>query len=189
MKKTISRREKVLRTALQLVANGGFQGAPIAELAAKSKVAVGTIYHHFSNKEEMVAAMYLMCKENLSEALAPALEDKASGNKKFDKVWTSFMEFATKNSMEFSFLDQYKSSPLITSSISKSAEKFDAGILKYFADGLKSKEFAKAEAAQLLEFFYANAFNAARVLARGKKKNNAKDVEIYKDLTWSGLKK
>jgi AcrR family transcriptional regulator len=189
MKKIISRREKVLRTALQLVASGGFQGAPIAELAAKSKVAVGTIYHHFSNKEEMVAAMYVLCKENLSEALAPALEDKASGNKKFEKVWALFMEFASKSSMEFSFLDQYKSSPLITAAISKSAEKYDAGVLKYFADGIKSKEFAKADAAQLAEFFYANAFNAARVLARGKKKSSTKDVEIYRDLTWSGLKK
>lgn len=189
MKKTISRREKVLRTALQLVASGGFQGAPIAELAAKSKVAVGTIYHHFSNKDEMVAAMYLLCKENLAEALAGALEDKATGNKKFEKVWSAFMEFASKSAVEFSFLDQYKSSPLITAAVSKSADKFDAPILKYFAEGAKSKEFAKADASQLLEFFYANAFNAARVLSRGKKKASTKDVEIYRDLTWSGLKK
>ena len=184
----MTKKEKILRTALQLVASGGFQGAPIAELAAKSKVAVGTIYHHFASKDEMVAAMYLYCKENLANALEGALVDKASGAKKFDKVWSAFIEFASKNSVEFSFLDQYKSSPLITSAVIKSAEKFDAGLNKYFNDGLKGKEFKKAEANQLLEFFYTNVFSAARAVA-SKKKSATKDADVFREMTWSAFKK
>ena len=86
MKKSMTRKEKVLKTALQMVATGGFQGAPISELAAKSKVAVGTIYHHFANKDEMVGAMYLMCKENLVGALTVALDGKATATKRLEKI-------------------------------------------------------------------------------------------------------
>lgn len=184
----MTKKEKVLRTALQLVASGGFQGAPIAELAAKSKVAVGTIYHHFASKEDMVAAMYVYCKENLAASIESALTDKSSGAKKFDKIWSAFVDFASKNAMEFSFLDQYRTSPLITAAVVKSAEKFDAPFLKYFNDGLKSKELKKAEAGQLLEFFYANVFHACRAIA-AKKKSGSKDADMYREMTWAGLKK
>lgn len=184
----MTKKEKVLRTALQLVAAGGFQGAPIAELAAKSKVAVGTIYHHFAGKDEMVVAMYRLCKESLSLSLEPALSEKANAAKKFDKVWNALMDFAVKNAVEFSFLDQYKSSPLITVAATKSAEKFDASLVKFFNDGVKSKDFRKADGAQLMEFFYSNAFHAARVIGK-KKKGSAKDIEPYRDMTWAGVKR
>jgi AcrR family transcriptional regulator len=189
MKKSMTRKEKVLKTALQMVATGGFQGAPISELAAKSKVAVGTIYHHFANKDEMVGAMYLMCKENLVGALTTALDGKATTSKRFEKMWEAFQGYSLTNGIEVSFLDQYNASPLITADQQKAAEKMDQALVKFFADGIKSKDFAKGEANTHLEFFYTNAFAAARKVGKGKKKNGPKEAEALRDLTWSALKK
>ncbi len=185
----MTRKEKVLRTALQMVATGGFQGAPIAELAAKSKVAVGTIYHHFANKEEMVAAMYLLCKENLSESLSKAADGKNNTQKKFEKLWDAYLDHAAKNAVEFSFLEQYKSSPLITPAVMKSAEKFDAPVSTFVADGLKAKDLKKVEAAVLAEFFNSNVSAAAKLQAsKSKKKFSGKDLGSLRDMAWSAMK-
>ncbi|MEZ4800745.1 MAG: TetR/AcrR family transcriptional regulator [Flavobacteriales bacterium] len=189
MKKTISRKEKVLKTALQMVASGGFQGAPIAELASKSKVAVGTIYHHFANKDEMVKAMYLYCKEEMAAAIAPAFEGKNNTAKKFDLMWSAVMNHATSNAVQISFMDQFSSSPLINASVSKDASKFDAASVKFFADGIKSKDLKKSEPELLHEFFMTNAIAAARKASKGKKKGADKEVAALKEMTWSGLKK
>ncbi|MFZ4785011.1 MAG: TetR/AcrR family transcriptional regulator [Flavobacteriales bacterium] len=190
MKKTMTRKEKVLRTALQMVASGGFQGAPIAELAAKSKVAVGTIYHHFANKDEMVAAMYLLCKESLADSLTKVNDPKASSQKKFEKLWDAYLDHAAKNPVEFSFLDQYKSSPLITAAVVKSAEKFDAAINVFIKEGLKNKDLRKSEDAVLIEFFNANVNAAARIhVSKSKKKISSKELAGLREMTWAGLKK
>lgn len=186
----MTRKEKVLRTALQMVASGGFQGAPIAELAAKSKVAVGTIYHHFASKDEMVAAMYLLCKESLSESLTKAIDPKASSQKKFEKLWDAYLDHAAKNPVEFSFLDQYKSSPLITAAVVKSAEKFDAPVNGWIKEGLKNKDLRKAEDTVLIEYFNANVNAAARIhVSKAKKKLSSKELAALRDMAWAGLKK
>lgn len=172
-----------------MVAAGGFQGAPIAELAAKSKVAVGTIYHHFANKDEMVAAMYLLCKEEMASAIAPALEGKNNAAKKFDAMWNAAMLHASANAVQISFLDQYSSSPLISATVVKAGEKLDAGITKFFADAVKSKELRKVEPAMLQDFFMTNVIAAARKVAKAKKKGADKEVAAIKDLTWTAIKK
>lgn len=50
-----SDRERILVTARQLVAEGGFREAQIAAVAAMAEVGVGTIYRHFPSKADLFA--------------------------------------------------------------------------------------------------------------------------------------
>src|SRR5512144_338093 len=50
-----SDRERILGTARQLVAEGGFREAQIAAVAAMAEVGVGTIYRHFPSKADLFA--------------------------------------------------------------------------------------------------------------------------------------
>ena len=48
-------RERLLRTARQLIAEGGFRAAQVAEIAAEAEVGIGTIYRHFPSKAKLFA--------------------------------------------------------------------------------------------------------------------------------------
>ena len=48
-------RERILRSARQLVADGGFRQAQIAALAGLAEVGIGTIYRHFPSKADLFA--------------------------------------------------------------------------------------------------------------------------------------
>lgn len=48
-------RDRILRTARQLVTEGGFREAQIASVAAMAEVGIGTIYRHFPSKAELFA--------------------------------------------------------------------------------------------------------------------------------------
>lgn len=56
-KKTLTR-ERLLKAARDLVAQGGFAAATAAAVAARSGVAAGSIYRHFPNKPELVAEVF-----------------------------------------------------------------------------------------------------------------------------------
>lgn len=47
----------ILQTAAQLFANQGFEGCSVDDIAAKAKIAKGTIYYHFKSKEEILLAL------------------------------------------------------------------------------------------------------------------------------------
>jgi AcrR family transcriptional regulator len=65
-------RERILRTARQLVTEGGFREAQIAAVAAMAEVGIGTIYRHFPTRSDLIIAVYRHQVEACAEA-GPAL--------------------------------------------------------------------------------------------------------------------
>jgi AcrR family transcriptional regulator len=61
-KEHLTRRADILRAAELLFAEKGFHGATMADLAAKSEFAVGTLYKFFGGKEEVY---YILILERL----------------------------------------------------------------------------------------------------------------------------
>ena len=57
------RRARVLRAAIDLAAEGGYDGVQMRAVAERADVALGTVYHYFSSKDHLLA-------ESLSEWLA-----------------------------------------------------------------------------------------------------------------------
>lgn len=55
-KSQVARRERVLRTALDLAAAGGYDAVQMRDVASSAGVALGTIYRYFSSKDHLLAA-------------------------------------------------------------------------------------------------------------------------------------
>jgi AcrR family transcriptional regulator len=54
-----SRREEILRAALDAFTEKGFAGATIEDVRNRSGASTGSIYHHFGGKEGLAAALYV----------------------------------------------------------------------------------------------------------------------------------
>ena len=54
--KEADKKRAVMDATLALIAEKGFHGTSMSEVAQKAKVAVGTIYHYFSSKDHLLAA-------------------------------------------------------------------------------------------------------------------------------------
>src|SRR5512147_2146981 len=60
------KRADVLQAALELIAERGFHGAPMAEIAERAGVAAGTIYRYFENKDVLIAELYRELETEIS---------------------------------------------------------------------------------------------------------------------------
>ena len=60
-----ARRERVLRTALDLGRRGGYDAVQMRDVAAEAEVALGTIYRYFSSKDHLLAAALVAWVEDL----------------------------------------------------------------------------------------------------------------------------
>jgi AcrR family transcriptional regulator len=106
---TISKRDQILNTALKLFIDHGIHETTTASIAKASKVATGTLFHHFGNKEELVHALYHMIYDSLlnykskktDHATACSVYDQLKRNWRFDIEWgTAHVEY-------FRFLERY----------------------------------------------------------------------------------
>src|SRR5580658_5705157 len=58
-KVTARRKQDIMAVAVDLFAQNGFVGTNIQDICAATGLSVGTLYHHFGSKEELLATTYL----------------------------------------------------------------------------------------------------------------------------------
>ena len=68
MEKT-DKRCAIVRATLDLVAEQGFHGAPMALVAERAGVAAGTIYRYFESKDVLINEVYHYLEERFFEAV------------------------------------------------------------------------------------------------------------------------
>jgi AcrR family transcriptional regulator len=72
-------RARITAAARQLIAEGGYVAAPVAAVAARAGVAVGTVYRHFPSKSDLFAEVFREASQHEVDAMADAIH-AASGS-------------------------------------------------------------------------------------------------------------
>ncbi len=105
------KREEIVRAALELIAEHGFHGAPMAMIAERANVGAGTIYRYFENKDVLIAELY----QNLEAKMYPVILEGYSADKptreRFIHLGTALLRYFIENPLDFRFLEQFHNSP------------------------------------------------------------------------------
>jgi len=64
------RRSRVIEAALELAAEGGYEGVQMRAVASRADVALGTVYHYFTSKDHLLAASMIELMKGLEKSAA-----------------------------------------------------------------------------------------------------------------------
>jgi len=105
------KREEIVCAALELIAENGFHGAPMAMIAERAHVGAGTIYRYFENKDVMITELY----QGVENRLYPVILEKYSVDKpireRFIHLGTTLLQYFIENPIDFRYLEQFHNSP------------------------------------------------------------------------------
>lgn len=184
----IPTRDKIIHTALKLVASGGLQACPMSELARKADIAVGTIYHYYTSKEEVIADLYLYCRIRTSEAEAKALAKDGKLNEKFERLWMALFEHYTKNGSEFRALEQFRHAPYLEGSEAGSLPMNNA-LSDFLKAGMKKGSLRKADVGLVTDLIHASVATGVNAhLAKDRKSPSKRDLKDLQDMAWNAIK-
>ena len=95
--------ERIIAAALQLFTQRGYFSTSVPDMARAAQVSVGSIYHHFKDKEDVARALYLGLTVGLQEALEKIALDNATAHDRCRAVMTTLFELTESNrdAMEF----------------------------------------------------------------------------------------
>ena len=88
-------RRSVLRHALTLFNANGVEATTIDDLKRASGQSVGTIYHHFKNKEGVVGALFFAAFDDQSRAITERVEGLRDGRAVVDALIRAYAEWIT----------------------------------------------------------------------------------------------
>src|SRR5205085_10955486 len=92
----ISTRERLLRAAQELIEEGGYGAASVIAIAERAGVAAGTLYRHFSSKEELFVEVFRSVCDREVRAMRTAAEAMPDDGSHVDRLETVLATFAER---------------------------------------------------------------------------------------------
>ncbi len=105
------KRDEIVRAALELIAEHGFHGAPMAMIAERAGVGAGTIYRYFENKDVLINELFRDLEERIYPSLLDGYSLKQSIRERFLHVGTALLRYFITNPLDFRYLEQFHNSP------------------------------------------------------------------------------
>jgi AcrR family transcriptional regulator len=109
--KISDKRIDVMQAALELIANRGFHGAPMAEIAEKAGVAAGTIYRYFENKELLINELHRELEDKIMTVLQEGYPLGKPVRERFLYLIKEILRYFITNPLHFRYMEQYYNSP------------------------------------------------------------------------------
>ena len=131
--KSQEKKNGILQATLELVAQQGFHGTSISQIAGKAGVNVGSIYYYFESKDEILNALYIDCKTRITECAFCSCSESKPADIRLKNMMRNIIHFFSENRTELSFIAQYEDSPYL-SKVMLTAEYTD--ILKPYIEML-----------------------------------------------------
>lgn len=105
------KRQEILNAALELIAEQGFHGAPIASIADQAGVGTGTIYRYFETKDLLINTLFQELHDTIQARLMDGYDTDRPVRERFIRAHTALLRFFVAHPLQFRFHEQYLHSP------------------------------------------------------------------------------
>ncbi len=184
----MSKREQILTTTLNLVAEIGFHATSIPLIIKKSGAAAGTIYYYFKNKEELIDTLYSELREEMGKSIIQNIEHDLPFKEKFFNIWTNLFSFYLQNSKKFEFLEDYSHSPYVKKEIKEINRRHYQPAIDFFESGIKLGIFRKLPLDLLINTIFGNVATLARMVIMEEIELNEQLLDDAIQSSWDAVK-
>jgi AcrR family transcriptional regulator len=101
---TRRRRQAILDAALECFSTLGYERTTLADIRTRAGASTGSIYHHFSSKEQIASSLYLQGVAETQEAGVAALLRTRSGKAGVAALVRSYVDWVVDNPDKARFL-------------------------------------------------------------------------------------
>jgi AcrR family transcriptional regulator len=105
------KRHEIMRAALDLFAEQGFHGAPMALIAERAGVGAGTIYRYFENRDILIKELFNELEAEILPFILDGYSDQAPFRARFIHLGSRLLRYFIQYPLHFRYLEQFHNSP------------------------------------------------------------------------------
>ena len=182
---------QIFKSTLKLINENGFHGSPMSQIAKVADVAVGSIYHYFPSKDDLIIELYWYCKEIINTQVFRKEEDNLPYELKFRAIWKNLVDFYLREADIFGFMEQFYGSPFYseirTNILNQKSERNK--IIHFLVIGIKEEKIKDFNIRILMSAYLGSAISLIRNCMYEKSRISKEDENKLVDLIWNGVKK
>lgn len=144
-------RERILQASLQLFVEQGYFNTNVPDISKLSRCSVGSIYHHFLNKEEIAAQLYRDGIQQFRHALSESIDPSRGPEETIHAIVTTFLDFAESHHLLSRYLWLARHNEFLSDRVRKPTvvgfDELGRRLTKVIKNGIRGKQipYVKAE--------------------------------------------
>ena len=184
----VDKRQIIIDAAEKLIAESGFQGFSMHKLAKEARVAAGTIYRYFSDKEDLLLQVRLAVVQRNAEIIQRGVTDDMTLKQRFRKMWLNIFDLSGSNISTLKNRAQYDSLPCVRSHETKELEReMFSKVEQLFAEGREQGVFKPLENPVLAALSLEVSVTLARKQSLGYYHLDEKAIEAAIEASWDAI--
>ncbi|MEN9444467.1 MAG: hypothetical protein RIS47_1357 [Bacteroidota bacterium] len=160
----IDKQELIFETALRLFVSSGFHGTPTSLIAKEAGVANGTLFHYFATKEELIVALYVKLKREMTLHLAETAQEGPTLKETLKSQFLCSLFWALDHKDAFKYIEQFNSSPYMAMVSAEIIAEQLACILGVLRTGIESHQLSKMPEDLMLSMVGSHVYGLNRYL-------------------------
>ena len=185
---SMDKKSKILTATMELIAVEGANGAAMSQIAKTSGVSIGTIYHYFKSKEEIINEVYYNIKKNFKVIIDHSKSKNLIFKNEFEDVWLGFYNFFANHQTEFKFIQQIDYCPIITTEIHTECDAFLSPVFEFYQKGIEDGIIIDMELALIGSLTYDNIMTLVALKIKGYNLTQTV-INQAMEYSWRGIAK
>lgn len=176
----------ILTATLSEIAVSGLAGLSMEAVAKRAKVATGTLYIYYKNKQALIEALYLDTKRAFSSQVFHT--DDLPVRAAFERSCVLFLDYLAKHKAETIFMAQVVNSPFLDESARAEGALFVKPLIDLLERGKRERLLKDIDSALMISFLHGSLRELSTAYAlESKAARPAKAAQIA-TLCWDALK-
>lgn len=185
---TKDKRTIILDTALDLFTKQGLQQTPMSQISKESGIAVGTMYHHFKSKDELINGLFLEDKKRFGAYIKFTDKEKTlSIKERFSILWRNCYDFYIDYPKNFLFSSSIIYSPLISEDTRSEARQYYQEAIDFIKEGVEKQTFQNVDIPLLMRWYYLSVSVFAQVVIAKEVEANETNINKAIEMAWNSL--
>jgi AcrR family transcriptional regulator len=178
---------KVFSATLKLVEQMGVAGITMRQIAREAKLATGTLYIYFKDKDELINALFESCRKSSVKIYFKGYDKQKPFATGFKTIWMNIFYHRIAHFQEAVFIEQCYHSPFIKESVSKMGDQLLEPMYQLMERGKREKKLKKLDTFLLLSFMIGSMTEMVRLAKYSGRAFTEKRIEEIYSLCWKGM--
>lgn len=180
--------ELIYKSTLELIEERGISGISIDLIAKKAKIATGTVYIYFKNKDDLINKLYIETKKSFYKSLFDGYLENAPFKISFRKIWYNLLNIMISNYKENIFHEQYQHSQYSNEETIKLSSEMILPIMNIIERGKKEGLIKNIDNLLICAYIYGCIKEMINLSKFFGNKLDEKMVEDFFVVCWDGIK-
>jgi AcrR family transcriptional regulator len=180
--------DSIYNATLELVKERGLAGITMSDISSSACIATGTLYVYFKNKEELIKALFLECRQKSAEKYFTGVDEHDAFENRLKKLFINIVLYKRKYFEVSVFMEQVYHSPFICSSDLKKKQKALQPLFEILEEGVETKKIKELDTEMVISYMFGIIHEIVKRSYFSNKKLSAESIEQLYSMFWNGIK-